>query len=123
MPAVFVHGVPETTELWGPLVAELDRTDVVLLGLPGFGSEARGFVGHGRRGIAGDFEWHDLAKLWISPVGDAFMAGTVGAPAEDLAALRAGAGVPEAGALAMAGTFDETIAACILALPLVDGPG
>jgi pimeloyl-ACP methyl ester carboxylesterase len=38
MTAIFVHGVPETTAVWEPLVADLDRSDVVLLGLPGFGS-------------------------------------------------------------------------------------
>lgn len=37
MPAVFVHGVPETTAVWEPLVAHLRRDDVVLLELPGFG--------------------------------------------------------------------------------------
>lgn len=37
MPAVFVHGVPETPAVWGPLVDRLDRDDVVLLQLPGFG--------------------------------------------------------------------------------------
>ncbi len=43
MPAVLVHGVPETTEVWGPLVERLERDDVVLLGLPGFGSPAPDF--------------------------------------------------------------------------------
>lgn len=38
MTAVFVHGVPETTKVWEPLVSHLERDDVVLLGLPGFGS-------------------------------------------------------------------------------------
>ncbi len=38
MTALFVHGVPETTTVWQPLVDHLDRDDVVLLGLPGFGS-------------------------------------------------------------------------------------
>jgi len=38
MPAVFVHGVPETTQIWDPLVSALSRSDVVTLGLPGFGS-------------------------------------------------------------------------------------
>lgn len=38
MPAVFVHGVPETAAVWRPLVDRLDRDDVVLLELPGFGS-------------------------------------------------------------------------------------
>jgi pimeloyl-ACP methyl ester carboxylesterase len=37
MPAVFVHGVPETPVLWDPLRAELQRSDVVALQLPGFG--------------------------------------------------------------------------------------
>jgi len=38
MTAVFVHGVPETTRVWEPLVAHLERDDVALLALPGFGS-------------------------------------------------------------------------------------
>ncbi len=37
MPAVFVHGVPETDAIWAPLVRALDRDDVVLLSPPGFG--------------------------------------------------------------------------------------
>lgn len=37
MPAVFVHGVPDTPRVWGPLLDRLDRTDVVTLRLPGFG--------------------------------------------------------------------------------------
>jgi pimeloyl-ACP methyl ester carboxylesterase len=36
MTAVFVHGVPDTARMWEPLVAELARTDVVALSLPGF---------------------------------------------------------------------------------------
>ncbi|HRW37825.1 MAG TPA: alpha/beta fold hydrolase [Aquihabitans sp.] len=38
MTAVFVHGVPETTAVWGPLVSHLSRDDVALLALPGFGT-------------------------------------------------------------------------------------
>ena len=38
MTAVLIHGVPETSALWGPLAAELAHHEVVLLGLPGFGS-------------------------------------------------------------------------------------
>lgn len=38
MTAVFVHGVPETTAVWDPLVAHLERDEVARLGLPGFGS-------------------------------------------------------------------------------------
>lgn len=37
MPAVFVHGVPDTSELWDPVLDELDRNDTVALRLPGFG--------------------------------------------------------------------------------------
>jgi pimeloyl-ACP methyl ester carboxylesterase len=38
MPAVLVHGVPETAALWDPLRSHLQRLDVVALTLPGFGS-------------------------------------------------------------------------------------
>lgn len=37
MTAVLVHGVPETAAVWGPLVEHLERDDVALLELPGFG--------------------------------------------------------------------------------------
>ncbi|MDH4168625.1 MAG: alpha/beta hydrolase [Acidimicrobiia bacterium] len=40
MPAVFVHGVPDTDRVWEPLIAELGRGDVVSLQLPGFGCDA-----------------------------------------------------------------------------------
>ena len=36
MPAVFVHGVPDTAGLWDPVIAALDRVDVVAVRLPGF---------------------------------------------------------------------------------------
>ena len=38
MPAVLVHGVPDTPEMWAPVVARLTRDDVVCPRLPGFGS-------------------------------------------------------------------------------------
>lgn len=38
MAIVFVHGVPETSAIWRPLVAEFRRDDVVLVSPPGFGS-------------------------------------------------------------------------------------
>jgi pimeloyl-ACP methyl ester carboxylesterase len=38
MPAVLVHGVPETPPLWRSLRSHLARTDVVTLSLPGFGN-------------------------------------------------------------------------------------
>ncbi len=37
MTAVFVHGVPETAIVWEPLIRHLERDDVVLLQMPGFG--------------------------------------------------------------------------------------
>ena len=36
MPLVLVHGVPDTTAVWDPLVDALARDDVVRLALPGF---------------------------------------------------------------------------------------
>lgn len=38
MTVVLVHGNPETDAIWGPLVAELGRDDVVRLSPPGFGA-------------------------------------------------------------------------------------
>src|SRR4051794_29479959 len=37
MPAVLVHGVPETPVIWDPLAAELSRSDLVTPQFPGFG--------------------------------------------------------------------------------------
>ncbi len=39
MPAVFVHGVPDTPTTWERVLAALDRTDTVTLALPGFADE------------------------------------------------------------------------------------
>ena len=38
MPAVFIHGNPETAAIWDLLIPELDRDDVVRLSPPGFGA-------------------------------------------------------------------------------------
>jgi pimeloyl-ACP methyl ester carboxylesterase len=38
MPVVLVHGNPETDAVWGPLVVELGRDDVVRLSPPGWGA-------------------------------------------------------------------------------------
>jgi len=38
MPAVLVHGVPDTAELWEPFRSRLARRDVVCPNLPGFAS-------------------------------------------------------------------------------------
>ncbi|MGH7353519.1 MAG: alpha/beta fold hydrolase [Candidatus Rokuibacteriota bacterium] len=40
MPAVFVHGVPDTERVWSHVVSRLGRADVVTLSLPGFGCAA-----------------------------------------------------------------------------------
>lgn len=37
MPAVLVHGVPDTHRMWDPLRSHLKRSDVVAPSLPGFG--------------------------------------------------------------------------------------
>jgi pimeloyl-ACP methyl ester carboxylesterase len=37
MPAVFVHGNPETSEVWDGLRSELRRSDTVAVSMPGFG--------------------------------------------------------------------------------------
>ncbi len=37
-PAVFVHGNPETSAVWGPLLSRLERADVICLSPPGFGA-------------------------------------------------------------------------------------
>jgi pimeloyl-ACP methyl ester carboxylesterase len=38
VPAVFVHGNPESAAIWAPLLSELARADVVRLSPPGFGA-------------------------------------------------------------------------------------
>ena len=38
MPVLFVHGVPETHRLWGPLLSHVSRKDVIAPDLPGFDS-------------------------------------------------------------------------------------
>lgn len=38
MPAVFIHGVPETSRVWDRIRALVDRDDTIALSLPGFAS-------------------------------------------------------------------------------------
>lgn len=38
MPAVFVHGVPDTHHVWDAVIERLGRDDTVALSLPGFGN-------------------------------------------------------------------------------------
>lgn len=66
--------------------------------------------------IDDDFVWHDLAQLWISPGGEEFMDGMLAMSVEDRAAMLAGAGVPESGALDLAAGLDATMANAILSL-------
>ena len=42
MPAVLVHGVPDTHRVWHAVVGRLRCRDVVTLSLPGFGGELPG---------------------------------------------------------------------------------
>jgi pimeloyl-ACP methyl ester carboxylesterase len=60
MTAVFVHGNPETSAVWGPLLAELGRDDAVCLSPPGFGAPLPdGFgatVGEYRDWLVGELE-------------------------------------------------------------------
>lgn len=63
MTTVFVHGNPETAAVWGPLLAELGRDDVVCLSPPGFGAPLpAGFgatVGEYREWLVGELEAFD----------------------------------------------------------------
>lgn len=46
MPAVLVHGVPDTHRVWRSVVQKLGRDDIVTRSLPGFGRPVRpGFDG------------------------------------------------------------------------------
>ena len=53
MTVVLLHGNPETPVIWEPLIAELDRTDVVTPQLPGFGCAVpEGFSAAKGRGLS-----------------------------------------------------------------------
>lgn len=39
MPAVFVHGVPETATIWDGVISKLSRQDLMTVSLPGFGCD------------------------------------------------------------------------------------
>jgi pimeloyl-ACP methyl ester carboxylesterase len=96
MSAVFINGIPESTAIWEPLLAELGRGDVVSLAPPGFGSpvpagfdftlqsytrwlvwelaslgEPADLVGHdlGGAAVAGAvMSRPDLVRTWVSDV-------------------------------------------------------
>jgi len=55
MPALLVHGVPDTAHVWHRLVPRLGRDDVVTLALPGFGTA-----------VASDFDpTKDAYAAWL----------------------------------------------------------
>ncbi|HJR02232.1 MAG TPA: hypothetical protein VKA83_11400 [Methylomirabilota bacterium] len=58
MPAVFVHGVPDTHRVWTALLSRLGRKDVVTLSLPGLG----GPVPDGFDAIPGCSHWWQLER-------------------------------------------------------------
>jgi pimeloyl-ACP methyl ester carboxylesterase len=163
---VFVHGNPETSAVWGPLVEVLDRDDVICLSPPGFGApvpevwgarveEYRDWlagelaaigtpvdlVGHDWGGahvvnvamtrpellrswctdVIGiydpDYVWHDLARVWQTPVeGEHAVGAMIGTPFAERAAGLIGAGMAAAVAERIAPAVDEDMARCILAL-------
>src|SRR5260370_28870511 len=81
---VFVHGIPETREIWGPLRVAL-RRDAVAIALPGFGApRPEAFAGTKdayAQSLAGelagvgepvDVVGHDIGALLTLQVGSAF---------------------------------------------------
>ena len=65
MPAVFLHGVPDTSRAWQGVVARLPRRDVVTLSLPGFGRPTPGLRALAARSAVNvGREWSgDLARI------------------------------------------------------------
>jgi pimeloyl-ACP methyl ester carboxylesterase len=66
MPAVLVHGVPDTHRVWRALVGRLYRDDVITLSLPGFG---RGFGREIPSGFGSRFASRTRARFVASPDG------------------------------------------------------
>ena len=62
MPAVFVHGNPETAVIWEPLLAELGRKGTICLSPPGFGSPVPAGFGSTRLEY-GDWLIRELEKV------------------------------------------------------------
>jgi len=125
MPAVLVHGVPDTHRLWRALAARLRRADVIPLSLPDFGgllvvravSLEPALVRTWAAGAAPldpEYEWHKAAQLWQTPgVGEQVMEKLT---PEVLGATLAAAGVPDADATTAAAQLDDPMKRSILAL-------
>jgi len=161
---VFVHGVPETEQLWDKMRAQI-AAESIAVSLPGFGCKRpEGFaatsdaytdwligeiekigepvdlVGHDwgagltyrvattrsdllrswaadvANVLHPDYVWHDFAKIWQSPEGEAFFEQQEATPVEQRAPLFEAMGVPHDDAVAMAEKGDRTMGECILAL-------
>ena len=64
-----------------------------------------------------DFEWHDFAKIWQTPgEGERFFAEQLATPPAEQASVFEAFGVPTERAVALAGSIDEDMVRCILAL-------
>jgi pimeloyl-ACP methyl ester carboxylesterase len=63
-----------------------------------------------------DYEWHDFAKIWQSPEGEAFFETQDATPVEQRAPIFEAMGVPHEDAMAMVEKGDKTMNECILAL-------
>jgi pimeloyl-ACP methyl ester carboxylesterase len=64
-----------------------------------------------------DFVWHDFAKIWQTPgEGEDFFAQQLAQSSEERAGVFELVGVPHADAVSMAGSIDQTMVDCILAL-------
>jgi pimeloyl-ACP methyl ester carboxylesterase len=162
MPAIFVHGVPDTYRVWDRVQSRLSRSDVTVLSLPGFDSpvpdgftatkdeyadwiiaqleqypEPVDLVGHdwgcaltvriaslrpdlvrtwaaGSGSVSRDYEWHELAKIWQTPVaGEQWMDNLD--PSEFSRQLE-GFDVPADVASEMTGHIDARMKDCILRL-------
>ncbi len=136
MSAVFVHGNPETSAIWGPLFEVLDRDDLVALSPPGFGAPVPdGFggtrleyvawliaeleaidgpidlVGHdwgGGHVLGAMMERPDLVRSWCSDIAGVFTAEYVW---HDAAQIWQTEGAGEEHVAAMAATpIDERVA-------------
>jgi len=166
MPAVFVHGNPETAAIWDALFAELQRDDLIALSPPGFGAAMPDgwtatrreyvdwlaaeldaiegpidLVGHDWGGghvlgyllehpesvrswcvdligiLHPDYVWHDAAQVWQTPgAGEENIAGMVGAPMSDVAAMYESLGMSVEVARSVAEHFNEAMGACVLGL-------